>query len=237
MLFLLVAGLRRVRHHQVGIALGDFVENRDVVVPHLDLGVLDVRLGEAFVGAAGIDDDARAGLVDIDDGLILALVGAAGDRRLALAHDRRREHSLLLPVERDRDAAHRDIEIVGFEILHQLRPRRLNEFDLDAERLAKRFRHVDVETGKFRRRLVEIGEGTIVAGHADPQRAALDDVVEAGIRRLLRMGNNGPQDGHCKTNEHSKHQAFSADKIDDTLERRRPFKPDIPVAPAGEIET
>src|SRR5215216_5249262 len=234
-LFLLIAGLGRVRHHQVGVALGDFVENRDVVVPHLDLGVLDVRFGKAFIGAAGIDDDARAGLVDIGDGLILVLVGAAGDRRLAFAHDRRREHSLLLPVERDRDAAHRDIEIVGFEILHQLWPSRLNELDLDAERLAKRFRHVDVEAAEFRGGLVEIGERLIVAGHADPQRAALDDVVETGVRRLS-VGDNGPQDSHCKTNEHSKHQVFSADKLGDTLEQWRRFKPDIPVAPPGEIE-
>jgi hypothetical protein len=123
--------------------------------------------------------------------------------------------------------AHRDIEIVGFEILHQLRPRRLNELDLDAERLAKRFRHVDVEAAEFGRGFVEIGERLIVAGHADPQRAALDDVIETGIRRLLRVGDNGPKDSHCKTNEHSKHQVFSADKLDDTLERWRRFKPDI----------
>src|SRR6185369_1800357 len=75
----------------------------------------------------------------------------------------------------------------------------------------------------------------IVAGHADPQRAALDDVVETGIRRL-GVGDNGPQDSHCKTNEHSKHQIFSTDKLDDTLERWRRFKPDIAVVPAGETE-
>jgi hypothetical protein len=50
------------------------------------------------------------------------------------------------------------------------------------------------------------------------------------------VGDNGPQDSHCKTNEHSKHQVFSADKLDDTLERWRRFKPDIPVVPPGEIE-
>jgi hypothetical protein len=50
------------------------------------------------------------------------------------------------------------------------------------------------------------------------------------------VGDNGPQDSHCKTNEHSKHQVFSADKLDDTLERWRRFKPDIAVAPPGEIE-
>jgi hypothetical protein len=54
---------------------------------------------------------------------------------------------------------------------------------------------------------------------------------------LLRVGGNGPQHSHCKTNEHSKHLVFSAGKLDDTLERWRRFKPDIAVVPAGEIET
>jgi hypothetical protein len=47
---------------------------------------------------------------------------SARDRRLALAHDPCREESLLLPVQRNRYAAHRDVEIVGLKILHQLRP-------------------------------------------------------------------------------------------------------------------
>jgi len=47
------------------------------------------------------------------------------------------------------------------------------------------------------------------------------------------VGDNGPKDSHCKTNEHSKHQVFSADKLDDTLERWRRFKPDIAEVPAG----
>jgi hypothetical protein len=118
-----------------------------------------------------------------------------------------------------------------------LRPRRLNELDLDAERLAKRFRHVDVETGKFRCRLVEIGEGAIVAGHADPQRATLDDVVEAGIRRLLRVGEDRPQHDERNTGQHPKHHVFSICGIDDILNRCVGFKPDINAVPAGEIKT
>jgi hypothetical protein len=50
------------------------------------------------------------------------------------------------------------------------------------------------------------------------------------------VGDNGPQDSHCKTNEHTKHQVFSTGKLDDTLARWRRFKPDIPVVPSGEIE-
>jgi len=90
-----------------------------------------------------------------------------------------------LPIEGDRDTAHRDIEIVGLKILHQLGPCGLNVLNLDAERLAQRLRHIDVESPEFRRRLVEIGKGQIVAGHTDPQCAAFDDVVEP--RGLLGM--------------------------------------------------
>jgi hypothetical protein len=50
------------------------------------------------------------------------------------------------------------------------------------------------------------------------------------------VGDNGPKDGHCKTNEHSKHQDSSAGELDDTLEQWRRFKPDVAVVPAGEIE-
>jgi hypothetical protein len=96
-------------------------------------------------------------------------------------------------------SAQRDIEIVGLKVLHQLRPGGVDEFDLDAERLAQRFRHVDVKAGEFRCGLVEIGEGAIVARHADPQRAALDDVVEAGRGRLLGVGGNRQQGSHAQT--------------------------------------
>ncbi len=46
-----------------------------------------------------------------------------------------------------------------------------------------------MSTSKPRNRLwslVDHGEGQIVAGHADPQRAALDDIIEPRRRRLLR---------------------------------------------------
>jgi hypothetical protein len=52
--------------------------------------------------------------------------------------------------------------------------------DLYAERLAERLRHVDVESPEFRRLLVQRAERQIVAGQADAQAAALDDLVEPG---------------------------------------------------------
>ena len=68
---LLVARLGRIRHHQVGIALGDLVEDRDVVVVDPDLRILDIGARKTLVGAAGIDDHARARLVDVGERLVL----------------------------------------------------------------------------------------------------------------------------------------------------------------------
>ena len=147
------------------------------------------------------------GLVDIGDGLVFALVGAARDRRLAFAHDGRGEHALLLPVERDRDAAHRDIEIVGLKILHQLRPGGVNILDLDAERLAQRLRHIDVEAAEFRRRLVERTKRQIVAGQTDAQGAAFEDLVEAGGLLGMRRGRNQKKGGG-EAGQNSNHRGF-----------------------------
>jgi len=97
----------------------------------------------------------------------------------------------------NRYAAHRDIEIVGLKILHQLRPGGRDVLNLDAERVAQRLRHVDVEATKFRSRLIERRERQIVARHADAQRAAFDDVVEAGRGRRL-LGVNGCRHQTCR---------------------------------------
>jgi hypothetical protein len=60
--------------------------------------------------------------------------------------------------------------------------------DLDAERLAERLRHVDVEPAEFRCRRIKRAERHIIAGQADAQRAALDDVVETGGLFGMRCG-------------------------------------------------
>ena len=150
--------------------------------------ITDAKTGETLIGAAGIDDHARARPVDIGDGLVFALVGAARDRRLALAHNGRGEQTLLLSVEGDRHAAHRDIEIVGFKVLHQFRPGSVDILDLDPERLAQCLRHIDVEPPEFRCFLVQRTERQIIAGQTDAQRAALNNLVEPGDLLGMRRG-------------------------------------------------
>jgi hypothetical protein len=70
----------------------------------------------------------------------------------------------------------------------------MNIFDPDAERLAQRLRHVDVEPPELRGRLVERTERQIISGQPDPQRAARDDIVEPG--RLLGVGRRRHQRNH-----------------------------------------
>ena len=82
---------------------------------------------------------------------------------------RARRRSRLGALEGHRDAAHRDVEFAAGEILRERRPTRGDELDLHAERLRQRAGQVDVEAGIFAARLVERGEGRIVAGRADPQ--------------------------------------------------------------------
>src|SRR6516165_1486538 len=51
MQLLLIARLRGIGDHEVGITLGDLVENGDIVAMNGDLGVLDVGAREALIGA------------------------------------------------------------------------------------------------------------------------------------------------------------------------------------------
>jgi len=72
----------------------------------------------------------------------------------------------------------------------------LNVFDLDAERLAQCFSHIDVEPAELRCRLVEMTERQIVAGHADTQRAAFLDFIQTGAPLRLRRGRHQKQCSH-----------------------------------------
>jgi len=65
----------------------DFIQNPEVVGVDPYFGVPDVGARKSLIGAARIDDDAGARLVDIGKRLVFALVRAARDRRLAFLHD------------------------------------------------------------------------------------------------------------------------------------------------------
>src|SRR5262249_54970122 len=75
------------------------------------------------------------------------------------------------------------------------------------ERLSQPLRHVDVEAGEFFARLVEIGEGAVVAGHADAQGPALDDLVEpGGLLGRCRADQQKP----CQQTNRDTNHAFSS---------------------------
>ena len=143
------------------------------------MSAAQARAVKPFVCSAGIGDHLDAGAVDLGQGLIFLLIGAARYRRLAVAHVGRREEADLLPVEGHRDAAHGDVEVAVGEPFGQAAPGRGRERDRNAERLGERPGHVDVEAGIFARFPVERGERPIVAARADPQHMALENGLEA----------------------------------------------------------
>jgi hypothetical protein len=116
------------------------------------------------------------------------------------------ENSPFFWRSRDRDSAHRDVEIVGFEVPGQLRPGGLDVFDLDAERLAQCLCHVDVKAPIFRRRFIKKTKGQIIAGHSDAQRSALQDLVEPGGWLSLRRSRNQDKRGN-QAGENAQHRA------------------------------
>ena len=97
---LLIARLGRVRNHQIGGAGGEGGENASVVGEDNDGRGVQMGAVEAFIGAAGVGDDADAGAVDRGQGRKTRGVGAAGEGGLAVFQDLRHSHILLVPIAR-----------------------------------------------------------------------------------------------------------------------------------------
>ena len=133
-----------VGDHHVGLAVEDLFEDGHVVGVLDQLRVREKLLRKLLVRAAWIDDGAHAGLIDLRDGLVFVNVAAADDRRLAVHHVRLREERAFLAFERARNATDRDIALRD-EIVHQVRPRRLDEFGFDVHRLCEVLRRVDID--------------------------------------------------------------------------------------------
>jgi hypothetical protein len=68
------------------------------------------------------------------------------------------------------------------EVVHQVRPRRLDEFSLHAERFGERLGHVDIDTFELAVCLVKRVR-LVVTRRTGAQRAAREDFVEPGGRR------------------------------------------------------
>lgn len=77
-------GLDRIGDHQIGLSLGQRVEDGCVVLPRNYRRFLQMRLIEALVGASWIDDDAHCRLIDLRQGFVPGLLPAMGDRVLPL---------------------------------------------------------------------------------------------------------------------------------------------------------
>jgi hypothetical protein len=177
---LLEARLDRVGDHHVGLARNNAVEDRHVVGIHRQRRVRRAGTREALVGAARIDDQPHLGPVDVRQSLVLVRIVAARDRCLAVAQVGQREEGLLLALQRDRDAAHRKVETIVAEVAHHRAPGGGHHLQLHAQRGRQVGGERDVEADEAAGRAV--GEGLVVAGAADAQRAARQDLVEPARR-------------------------------------------------------
>ena len=167
---LLQPRLGGVRDHQIGPAGDDLVEDAHVVREYRHLGAPDPGAHETFV-AARIDHQTDARAVDVPPGSRSGPVFAARDGRLAVRQVVRPARTRLPPpLGGHRDAARRQVETVGRQVLHQVGPARRHEFGahLWGDRANASAISMSSPTNRPPGRA---GEGQVVARRSDAQHA------------------------------------------------------------------
>lgn len=164
--------------HDVCRVVDHLLEDGVVVRVLHDGGLLEVRFVELRVGAPRVDDHPHPGSVDVSQRPESRGVGAPNCGGLAIAQIRRGVPRLLRTIEGDADPAHRHVAL-AVQIIHQIRPRRGYQVQLDAEAGREVTRQVDVQSAPLPLR-ISIGEGPIVTRAADAHKARGDDTVEVG---------------------------------------------------------
>ena len=182
MQLLLVARLGGVGDHQIAFAVRQRVEDRGVVGMDVDAGGVQMGAVELFVAAAGIGEHRHLGLVDRRRASRTSPCRRSGRSASCPRADRgcvkkpslaRSSVTLIPPIA--------DVELARLEIRGQRRPTRRRRI-----RRAPRApgpaiaASVDVEAGIAAGRRIALREGGIVAGRADPQHAALQNVGKGG---------------------------------------------------------
>jgi len=193
---LLQAGFDGVGDHQVGGTADDLAEDGYIVRVHGQLRVRRMGAGEAFVGAARIDDQPHLRPVDLRQRLEAGDGFAACDGRLAIVQIGHRKQRLPLPLGRHRHAAQCEIELVRTQVGHQRRPAGRHQLQPHAERARQLARQLHIHADELAI-CGQVAEGLVVAGTAHAQHAARGDVVQlAGLCRCLcRCQQAGQSDG------------------------------------------
>src|SRR3979490_2696449 len=92
----------------------------------------EMAADKGLVGRARVGDEPHPRLIDRGKVGEAVAVLAARQRALAVDKGRNRKKGLLSARRRDGDAAHRDVEPVGEEVVEQIDPHGGHELDVDA---------------------------------------------------------------------------------------------------------
>ncbi len=144
-------------------------------------GLRQIGVHEGFVGAARRFQQTHRRLVDLFESAVFLHVGAAHQRDFAVGIQLVSEEHLFLPLQRDGDAAHRDVALAGGEVRRQGFPAGFHPLHVGAQALGQRLRHVDVDAF-IAAVFLEEGIGLVVAGGADLQGLLLQHFVQVGLR-------------------------------------------------------
>jgi hypothetical protein len=141
--------------------------------------VLDVLAHERLVGATRVHADSDPRTIDGFQIREAFAIGFSDQRTLAEREVRVAQAYDFLALERSGDSRHRDVVAPLVKPCDEIRPTRLDEPHLDAERFAERVRGIDIDA--FERPIgASQAEGSVVARGADMDVAALDNRVEMG---------------------------------------------------------
>lgn len=203
--FHLQLDLDEIRDHGVGGAGQDGLVDGVVILDEDDGGGFEVRAIIGLVGAARVDGDLDAGLVQRREAGVLCCVCASDAGRLADALDGGREEDGFGACKGDADAAHGNVEFTCRQVLGDVGPDGGHEFGRlrQPQGVGERLRGVDVGPdvggvdgggiGQGGAVGDEVGEGLVVTRRADGEVAAGEDGVEQrgdvgvgeGQRRVL----------------------------------------------------
>ena len=174
-----MVGFEPVGDHDVG-AIGDqLVKDAGIVVVDDHRRLPEMAADKGLVGRARVGDEPHPRLIDRGKVGEAVAVLAARQRPLAVDKGRNRKKGLLSARRRDGDAAHRDVEPVGEEVVEQIDPHGGHELDVDAEPFCEVVGHVDIGAD-IRAIRAQEAERRVIAGRPDPQHAGCLNAPQYG---------------------------------------------------------
>ena len=174
-------GLHRVRDHHVTLAFGDHAGNFGVLLMGRHLRLREVLIDVKLVRTARILDDAHVGPVEAFVSREALRLRSVHERHLSEGDVARQEGAELEARDGRRDAAHRDVELVGLEVGRKLGPGRVDVLDLPARRPRHGFEELHVVADVAP--VFLHGEGSVVTRRSDAQGFRFLNSIKSFARR------------------------------------------------------